>query len=634
MMLGSELKLPHERDRNGHQDRDAFHRTESDDAISDFLYRDFNDNKSVGFNERGDLERMLEQKEKELYRLNAGLGKERERFKDLEEFCSKTLNENHRLLSQVLSSARESDLRPILQVQCAVIERLLKERGKTTTKTGVKVMAEKSTQTDRLPEHKLLASPMGQKSQKNIVPTRASLEPEMLGGGSPSPDKQLIKLSVNDLNFDEGNASANREESKEGMQSFHFERSVQDFGERKPLWDGHHRHTLQREASQQVFVSKREPPKRAESPEDLLGGSPFNASIGKLNEDNLLLFEDGSPIREFRKNKTEEQLPRVEQQLALVEESPAILSRYLAKTNEDKEYVEVASRHPRKGSFSEMQDDLPVQSQQEPKLRKRAESNISGYLEQMRQMKDTIVAQRQSQPVKSLIGSPQKSLIYSRKISQNEDEAVKTIQIPQKSPHNFGDKNSPRNKNIVIPEQESETTDQPEKKSIFQILNFKDFVSEMNSPVAVSPKLKSRYFTLNPEENNDFMHQSKEAPLPPKEVKNSKREANNVPILRQKDHRESLAHRTINQKFVSKPKKVWETGLISSQRRSRDSQSYRAEKPKLELLGESLMEDIPRDFKTLLPSSFKPYRESSEKAPNLEDKLKKKHFGKCMNLFK
>ena len=647
-MLGSELKVNRDRDKVRQDREQQLYRTDSDEAVSEMINRDFNDNKSVGFGEVRNVDRISEQKDKDLYRLKMGLSKERERFKDLEEFCNKTLSENNRLLTQVLNSARESDLRPILQIQCSVIERLLSERAKGKGETKYKIMAEKCIQTEVPYDARQMQSPLGLKSQKYIQPAaRSSLQPEMLID-SALPENKLLKLSVNDLNFDAQDTPGRRDDSQDGAQSYHFGKSVQDFDERKPVWE-HHRHGLQREASQQIIRSQF--PKRKESPpEDLLRGSPFEVSNNKLNEDNLLLFEDGSPIREFRKNKTEAQLPRLDSQpvAMFVEQSPAMLSRYLAKVKDDKD-IEVASRDTRKGSFSELAEEHVDKYKTEDKLiRKRADSNISGYLEQMRMMKDSLANKNPTphlQP-KSAFNSPQKSNSLARKASQQIRVSISPEPV------------------LPYPETEArveEVEERLEKKSAFENMNFKEFLSGVNSPTykdRQSPKLKAKYFSINPEEATKSVKESprvRESPrmrdsMPEKankKMRTTRETVNNTQILRSKDLKNSgMVHNPVKQKYVSRPKKVWETGMLSRDKKPRSEISSREKEleisktvrydksSKLELLGDSLMEELPREYRTLLPASFKPYRETSERLPDAESRLKHKHFGRCLNIFK
>lgn len=428
------------------------------------------------------------------------LAREQERMRKLEEFCDLTLRENHKLLLDVLSSTKESDLRSLLAIQAKVIEKFLNDKAQEAEERRSQMEFEKLTsQAPRYSKFLYHDTPDNQTNCRLIVPEKSFLSRKdsmnkdrsvsLYGVKGPSYqelDENLIIPLASDQRRIKNASQTLRDHSIQDHYSFNLDRQVASRDTQR--WNTVDRRS-QKESDNQLIQEDSN-----NMPDELLEGSPFDEAH-HMKAYNLLLFEDNEPHKGIRKSKTEVAFepPTDEQQ----EESP------FRKMLRVPDYPDMEITHfdtlskiniANSLSESELRDEL-----QEPTMRdetmqymqskiEKEESRASEYLDKMKHLRE----------------------YYSNKVIDNKSGVRTTVNSPVLAKA-FRQRSSQKQ----VPLKLELNSDKP---NIFQELNYNQFLQDKNSQVRLPEKKNmTELFTKNPE--RQALHKSFQHILRPKEPK-------------------------------------------------------------------------------------------------------------------
>lgn len=396
------------------------------------------------------------------------LGREQEKFRALEEFCDMTVRENHRLLLDVLSISKESDLRSLLAIQAKVIDRLLEDRARERDQKGSYVnldlvsskprLREQATQTECAEmsvQHKILLPDKSMMSRKNSIEKDTSFSQYGVKGPSYQElDLYLLPPQSPGKNKYLRSTHGMRDDGLPDHYSFNLDRQPTNSGHHR--WNTIERSKLAEVAPQPTFEELANPINQTE---DLLEGSPFD-DIHNINTENLLLFEDMEPSKGIRKSKTEvafipastegqEDSPF--RKMLKAQDRPGVEITHfdmMSKIQISNSMSDVEAKE--EGQGLSMRDDTlkSIQSKIE-----KEETRVSEYLDRMKQLRE----------------------LYANKAGAGKPGAKTTVNSPVLAKA-FRQRSSQKQIPIKL---DLET----EKKSVFEELNFNQFLKDKSSPV-------------------------------------------------------------------------------------------------------------------------------------------------------
>jgi hypothetical protein len=396
------------------------------------------------------------------------LAKFRDRLKELEDFCDKILVENHRLLNQVLSVARESDLRPLLAMQATVIDKLLKDRGREIDdaksimefdKLTVNFFkCDKGTQTlggGIEPRREEQVSPLKSYAHQysKEVEREASLE-VMRDSSFKEYGNQKRTRDLAPLYDQEGSPKLSKLSSVEDLNSIDLQKPGRGFANSRPQ-DISKKHNK----SAMLLLAEFNGLKQ----DDLLDGSPFN-DMHDIGLDNILFVEDMAPQKAMRKARTQQELEPVIQP-PQIEESP--LRKLLI--GDGKEEVNVAGFD----GLSKLKTGKTIQV---PQFESPNGNQNFVEVENFTMLSHEEPDDPEDMRVKAYIGRMQKLKEYYTGKALAKDAITKT-ELNSPTINNAFKRRSSQ-KQIILPMKEATS-----KPSVFEDLNYKQFLRSRESPL-------------------------------------------------------------------------------------------------------------------------------------------------------